>query len=385
MPSVSIRLRNPDMADNTHQVEASLQMSGLLVTLARCWTSHTGNQSQRDSNPNQAQEESYLVQKLKGLFTSLGDSSEWVTGPLPTESQLGQTAWWLREFPERFLHSPIAHQSECILPEENPSDQNFFCEFDSIQALRNACLCIIERNIWYDRFGLATENESRRQVYNLAYGLSHEINNPLANISARAEQLISCTTNAADRKSLAIIVDQAMRDHEMLAEMMLAVQPPTMNCMAHDLKEVTRKTVASFAGRAESAQVGLECQLPDCNVKITCDATSLTEAIASAIRNSLEAARTGDLIQVILELVQDSERPSSLEIRLAVVDNGPGMSPTALQRVWDLYYSGREAGRGLGLGLAKLRRNVEAHGGRVWITSIPGGGTTVEMRLPARV
>jgi signal transduction histidine kinase len=382
VPSVSIRLRNSDATEDFRIADIALRMSGLLVTLARSSTSYTDRVSHETAIPTEIQHEAYLVEKLKRLFLSINESGEWLINSQPSESQLDKPSWWLREFPESFLHSSLAHQSECSLPPLNPNDPDGDLEFDGIQALRNACLFAIERNIWSDRFTLATQVESRRQVYNLAYGLSHEINNPLANIAARAEQLISRVSNAADRKSLATIVDQAMRAHEMLAEMMLAVQPPTMNFIVHDLKDIVRKAIASFAAKAESAQVGLESQFADCNLKYSCDASGLSEAIAAAIRNALEAARPGDLVQVILEVTQPSEQSGPREIRLAVVDNGPGMSPNALQRVWDLYYSGREAGRGLGLGLAKLRRNIEAHHGRVWINSVSGGGTSVEMRLP---
>ena len=71
----------------------------------------------------------------------------------------------------------------------------------------------------------AIEASSTRQAYELAYGLTHEINNPLGNIVARAQQLLTKATDDHARKSLATIVDQAMRAHEMLAEVMRAVQP----------------------------------------------------------------------------------------------------------------------------------------------------------------
>ena len=71
-------------------------------------------------------------------------------------------------------------------------------------------------------------------------------------------------------------------------------------------------------------------------------------------------------------------------IAITVSDNGPGIDEAIRRRLFDPYFSGREAGRGLGMGLCKCWSIASSHGGSIDIEPRPGGGTTVRMTLPAR-
>ena len=106
------------------------------------------------------------------------------------------------------------------------------------------------------RFEEAVEKESRRQIYNFVYGLTHEINNPLANIAARAQQLMASAKDAESAKSLATIVDQSMRAHEMLAESMNAVRPPKVEPELVDITKVVTESIERFRKSREAT--GLE-------------------------------------------------------------------------------------------------------------------------------
>src|SRR6266576_6855302 len=75
-------------------------------------------------------------------------------------------------------------------------------------------------------FSAAVEAAKLQALYNFAYGLSHEINNPLANISARAQTLLVDEQNPERRRKLATIVQQAFKAHEMIADLMLFARPP---------------------------------------------------------------------------------------------------------------------------------------------------------------
>src|SRR4249920_1123377 len=77
-------------------------------------------------------------------------------------------------------------------------------------------------------FDSAVESAKLRALYNFAYGLSHEINNPLANIATRAQTLLVDEKDPERRRKLATIVQQAFRAHEMIADLMLFAHPPKM-------------------------------------------------------------------------------------------------------------------------------------------------------------
>ena len=69
-------------------------------------------------------------------------------------------------------------------------------------------------------------------------------------------------------------------------------------------------------------------------------------------------------------------------VRIVVGDTGPGIPPDIRPHIFDPYFSGREAGRGLGLGLSKAWRIVQLHGGSIDVVSPPGGGATFTILLP---
>ncbi|MEK6246958.1 MAG: ATP-binding protein [Planctomycetales bacterium] len=96
--------------------------------------------------------------------------------------------------------------------------------------------------------------------------------------------------------------------------------------------------------------------------------------------NSLEAIGHGGRIEVS---AQRSSEKSGNTVIISVVDDGPGLSPEQHRHLFDPFYSGREAGRGLGFGLSKCWRIIQNHGGRIEVESLPGKGATFRIRLPA--
>src|SRR6187401_1505053 len=99
-------------------------------------------------------------------------------------------------------------------------------------------------------FATALESAKLRALYHFAYGLSHEINNPLANIATRAQTLLVDEKDPDRRRKLATIVQQAFRAHEMIADLMLFARPPSMKPEAVDLAKLADTIVAELAEQA---------------------------------------------------------------------------------------------------------------------------------------
>lgn len=248
----------------------------------------------------------------------------------------------------------------------------------------HALIASLSQNVQMD---VAVEKASQRAIYQFAYGLTHEINNPLANIVARAQQLIGTATSDSDRRSLATIVDQAMRAHEMLAEMMRVVQPRSIHPRIEDVVAIVRQAVAVQKKQWNHAQIQCTLRVSARPLYGSIDKASLIEAICSVLQNAMQVCRPHDHVEIICQEAESIDRNSADEqsdsrIRIAIRDTGPGLSPEAAERAWDLYHSGREHGRGLGISLANVRRTIQAHGGSVWIQSNPNAGCTIEIRLP---
>ncbi|XZE21611.1 ATP-binding protein [Pirellulaceae bacterium SH449] len=264
------------------------------------------------------------------------------------------------------------------------SDSESRASTDSlISAVHASILAITQKT----RFDQAVQEESRRQIYNFVYGLTHEINNPLANIAARAQQLMVACKDPISAKSLGTIVDQSMRAHEMLAESMNAVRPPKLAPELVDISQAIAKSIESYRKKAAAQEIEIFAHPMPANLYCTMNQDAFLESLVSLFQNAAEACRPGDRIDVVAELLEAGDPDTAnlghpgRQIRVAIRDTGRGIPAADLAKVWDLYFSGRESGRGLGISLAKARRVIESFRGKIWLLSNANTGTTVEIRL----
>jgi signal transduction histidine kinase len=243
-----------------------------------------------------------------------------------------------------------------------------------------AILCEYERRL--ADFDQRLEQEKLDSLKELAYGASHEINNPLANIAARAQTLLRDEADAGRQRKLAAIHRQAMRAHEMISDLMLFARPPKLEVAACDLRHVTQQVVAEMAELARERQIELNCELTDDPVVFDVDATQLAVAIGALVTNSLEAVSQGGHVDVAVRR-QSSDGHAWAEV--VVEDDGPGISDEVRRHMFDPFYSGREAGRGLGFGLSKCWRIVTDHGGQVIVGQSARRGAQISILLPLAV
>ncbi|MCA9119783.1 MAG: HAMP domain-containing histidine kinase [Planctomycetaceae bacterium] len=224
----------------------------------------------------------------------------------------------------------------------------------------------------FERALLTERLESLRE---LAYGASHEINNPLANISSRAQTLLRDETDPDRRKKLATINSQAFRAHEMIADMMLFAKPPDLDRRQTNLCVLVARVLEEISDRANQQGTALMVTGTNEDCWLNADPTHLSVALTALCRNSLEAISAGG--QISISLV-DRE----VEVELSVTDTGPGIPAEVRQHLFDPFYSGREAGRGLGFGLSKCWRIIELHGGNMDVHSSESECTRFTIRLP---
>lgn len=212
----------------------------------------------------------------------------------------------------------------------------------------------------------------------LAYGASHEINNPLANIAARAQTLLRDETHPERRRALEAIHQQAIRAHEMISDLMLFARPPTLALETVDLNQLLEQVVASVAKETESRAIQIQLDAANA-LSLVADPEQLHVAVKAFITNAIEAiGREGRVEITTREDVIEGKSTALMEIR----DNGPGIPVEVREHIFDPFYSGREAGRGLGFGLSKSWRIISEHGGDIKVASTLGQGATFTIYLP---
>jgi len=229
-----------------------------------------------------------------------------------------------------------------------------------------------------DEFSHTVETEKLAAMAEFAAGAGHEINNPLTVIAGRAQLYLRDESDPERRRALALISAQAMRVHEMIADLMLFARPPEPEPEPIDAVELLDRVIEESWPDAAAREITLRRTGGEEPIPLTADPTQLTVALRALCRNAMEAMGGEGTIELEAE-------QRGAEVLLRVADDGPGIPPEERRHIFDPYYSARQAGRGLGLGLSKAWRIVTNHGGRIDVESEPGEGTVFTITLPRQV
>jgi hypothetical protein len=228
-----------------------------------------------------------------------------------------------------------------------------------------------------NRFQECLDTEKLEAMAEFAAGAGHEINNPLTVIAGRAQLFLSEERDPERRRALALISAQAKRAHEMIADMMLFARPPKPEPTLIDLVELVDRVIEEISPQAARQEITLRRTGQPGPLEIEADATQLTVAFRAMCQNSLEAIGHDGHVDIAVHRKADT-------VEVCIADDGPGILPDQRRHLFDPYYSARQAGRGLGLGLSKCWQIVTNHGGRIEVDSQPEEGTVFTICLPGR-
>jgi putative nucleotidyltransferase with HDIG domain len=219
-------------------------------------------------------------------------------------------------------------------------------------------------------------------IAEMASGAGHELNGPLAVISGRAQLLSAGIQEPDARRALQTIIDKAHECSGIVSELMdfARPRPPQfgtvdLHAMLSDVRgeSLEPRGLAPSRLRLEAPAPGAPCGA----LFVLADREQIKTVFHELIANAADAVAEND--GTIVLRYQPALQEDTLEV--LVEDNGCGMPPAVLQRAFDPFFSHRAAGRSRGLGLPRAYRIVEAHGGRVWLESHPGEGTTAHVLL----
>ncbi len=215
--------------------------------------------------------------------------------------------------------------------------------------------------------------------------LAHELRNPLGAI-ANAAYILAQAESGAPVAGRAVAVIQRQIQHLVrLVDDLLDVSRITrgkveLRWEPVDLGDAVRHALETTRPLLEAKNHTLHIHLTGEPLPLHADTTRLEQVVGNLVRNAAKYTDPGGQIEVTV-MHQDGEAV------LQVKDNGVGIAPDLLPRIFDLFTQGEQAldraGAGLGIGLTLVRSLVELHGGHVVATSAgPGTGTTMEVRLP---
>jgi len=142
--------------------------------------------------------------------------------------------------------------------------------------------------------------------------------------------------------------------------------------------EIAEAAVERLRPHAEAKSIAIKFETSGEIPELLLDKAAITDALENLLDNAIKYSSSGTQVSVVVGMGEG-------QVCVAVRDQGTGIDPDDLPRVFDRFYRGRQNVQGTGLGLALVKAAAEAHGGTVAVTSTPGRGSTFFLRLPIGV
>lgn len=218
----------------------------------------------------------------------------------------------------------------------------------------------------------------------LTASLAHEINQPLSAIANYAtgsvRRLKSNTMKLADFSDvLALIASEAERAGEVIRKIRALVRKGEVSLKPLDLNVIVKETIEITAAEAERQGIDIRCDLDEALRTVLADKVQVEQVLLNLIGNGMEAMLShkggGKMIKITTTQGTDGDMVCAVE------DRGPGLTPEALDKIFEPFYSTKR--KGMGMGLSISRSIIEASGGRMWADTEAQGGAVFKFSLPS--
>lgn len=211
--------------------------------------------------------------------------------------------------------------------------------------------------------------------------VSHDLRNPLGSVTGAAELLMELELPPEEEARQLDIIQRAARRMDRLVDDLLdaarieagglKVEP-----RPEPVEPLVRAAVELLAPAAEAEGLQLRLRSGDELPLVRADRSRVEQVLANLVENAIKFSEPGGRIEVDVTAADG-------DVRIGVIDTGPGIAPEDVERLFDRFWQGGDgATRGSGLGLAIAKGIVDAHGGRIWVESRPGEGSTFYFTLP---
>jgi signal transduction histidine kinase len=209
--------------------------------------------------------------------------------------------------------------------------------------------------------------------------VAHDLRNPLGAITMKTALLRRSAESDRTRRHAESIENVAMR-MKFLIETMLDVTTLeagrfTVNVARYSIADLLRDTADMFGALAAGKQLRFEQRVESPGLALLVDRERVLQVFSNLIGNAFKFTPPGGHVRLCVE------RQGAM-VRFGVLDTGPGIAPANLPRVFERFWTQTPGKKGTGLGLFIAKGIVDAHGGRIWVESGPGQGTSFFFTLP---
>jgi signal transduction histidine kinase len=254
-------------------------------------------------------------------------------------------------------------------------------DIDLIETLVNQCALAVKNARAYEIIRETQEELVRSErlaaVGELAAAVAHGIRNPLAGIRAAAQVAREDATDQALIENLDDIIGEAARLETRVRSVLDLARPFEPKLTQGDLNTFVRTFAEHFRKRVPPG-VRFALDLGPHIPELRFDPVQMTEVLEALMINAFEAMHDAGAVTLGTRL--ETCDGAGANAALLVTDTGPGIDAASRKRIFDLFYTTKASGTGIGLATAK--RLVEQQGGTISVQSEPGAGTAFMIRLP---
>ncbi|HEY8279064.1 MAG TPA: ATP-binding protein [Bdellovibrionota bacterium] len=235
-----------------------------------------------------------------------------------------------------------------------------------------------------DVYARLRERDRLATIGEMAAGLAHEIRNPLGAIKGAA-QVLEPKQGDPSEPFLKIIVEEVNRLNEVVTQFLDYAKPFQGKPEWAQLGEMLKATAERFSERFRFSGIDFRVQIPDATPQVKCQPALIGVVLTNLLENSYraltDATRKSQKIPTVSLRLAHTIREGKTEVSLSVEDNGPGMSPEVMDKIFIPFFT--QSQQGTGLGLSICQKIAEAHSGRMEASSVPGEGTLMTLRFTA--
>jgi signal transduction histidine kinase len=214
--------------------------------------------------------------------------------------------------------------------------------------------------------------------------VSHDFRNALGVIGTSARLLLVSTTDEEQRKRrLQTLVRVSHRMTRLVQDLLdvsklQAGHALSVNATEHEVRPLVQEACDSYRGLMEEKFITLECGSLESVPTVLADRDRILQVLTNLVGNAVKFTPEGGTVQVSAKAIDG-------EVQFCVSDTGPGIRAEEVEHIFDRFWQAtRTASLGTGLGLPIAKGIVEAHGGRIWVESQPGIGTTFYFTIPTK-
>jgi len=224
------------------------------------------------------------------------------------------------------------------------------------------------------------EGKHARSIEDLSASIAHEIRNPITAAKSLVQQMGEDPASGGNVDYAKVALDELDRVERSISHLLRFAREEEIEVQDLRMADVLESALETFNDRVGRLGVRIEREI-DTAGSMRGDPEKLRRILINLVGNALDALEQSGTKDPTIRVLA-GENLAGTELWVRVKDNGPGMDPDTLDRIFSPFYTSKESGTGLGLAISK--KLVDAHGGSIEATSAPGEGTEFVLTFPRR-